>query len=321
VNSVMALNTVSITRFSTKSNDNNDDNKKNALPGDYKKRFGAEEPLGDPKEVLDAYKKRGSVNTRRPRSAAQRMMVRPMRFYPDARYNYMINDKYSKYARNHKDPVVKRHRQRKFPRKYDRPRHPLNLEGYDVWRAVDGDFGVHPTGKDIRAKVIATPKDIIHAFGQPETAGVAELISGHYLFEDTNLDIFMLHNYKLTNTHGEKPNEDDDRIAPRYRVKSKPSPEEFWNLDEEFVFSISSTYEADFRTFRKFLQNQIQEAKNGESYDAQVEKKFGKIDFYDNYDVDYEIDNDMPINKYNKETYGEKRPTESIQEYYSKHHK
>jgi len=83
------------------------------------------------------------------------------------------------------------------------------------------------------------------AFGTPDEANLGFAVSGLFTFEDSNLDVFQLHDYKQTDFyHGvNRPTEfyytlKNMKRAQRRRVKSWPSIEEFWALEEPKPFRL-----------------------------------------------------------------------------------
>ena len=71
-----------------------------------------------------------------------------------------------------------------------------SLEGYDAWRAFDRFLAV-PTAKNHAVcKLEIAPALLQKAFGFPCHSESGEVTSGMYHFEDSNLDMYRLVDYK-----------------------------------------------------------------------------------------------------------------------------
>jgi len=85
---------------------------------------------------------------------------------------------------------------RKTNRKIERNRSNKSLAGYDAWRVSDrkllkGDgktFGV--------AKLMISPAALIRTFGDPDSTEIFYSGTGQFDFEDGNLDLFCLYDYR-----------------------------------------------------------------------------------------------------------------------------
>ena len=71
-----------------------------------------------------------------------------------------------------------------------------SLVGYDVWRSFDRQLIV-ATGKEkAECKLMIAPALLKRAFGFYDKTNIGFAGTGNYDFEDANLDLFRLHDYK-----------------------------------------------------------------------------------------------------------------------------
>jgi hypothetical protein len=71
-----------------------------------------------------------------------------------------------------------------------------SLIDYDAWRCFDRNLIV-PTGKDkAECKLLIPPALLRRAFGFPEKTTIGFQGTGNYDFEDSNLDLYRIFDYK-----------------------------------------------------------------------------------------------------------------------------
>lgn len=136
-----------------------------------------------------------------------------------------------------------------------------NLWGYDSWRVHDRQImQISPDQKAV-CKILLAPKVLKRAFGTPDTTQVGFYGSGVYDFEDTNLDLFRLYDYKKTVLYHGLPREDEFYLSqknmkkPLHKRKRKwPEAEEFWELEEPQEFRLLASHNSEWRKFRRWLR-------------------------------------------------------------------
>jgi hypothetical protein len=85
---------------------------------------------------------------------------------------------------------------RKNRRKIQRNRTDKNLKGYDAWRVTDRKF-LKGDGKAVAvAKIMISPAALIRTFGDPDSTEIFYSGTGQFDFEDGNLDLFCLYDYR-----------------------------------------------------------------------------------------------------------------------------
>lgn len=89
-------------------------------------------------------------------------------------------------------------------------------------------------------------------------------MTGYFDFEDTNLDLYRIFDYKKTDLYHGLPREDSfyttekNMKRPEKRRKRKwPSQEEFWELETPIEFRVLCSNKADWRKFRKWLRRHL----------------------------------------------------------------
>ena len=86
-------------------------------------------------------------------------------------------------------------------------------------------------------------------------------------------------------------------------MTKRPTEEEFWNSNQEYLFRIECTEYADWRKFKIWITEYLKKAENQNSIEEVTQEKMGKFETYDDYDKKYEILRDVPVFKYTKEFY------------------
>ena len=89
-------------------------------------------------------------------------------------------------------------------------------------------------------------------------------MTGHYDFEDTNLDLYRIFDYKQTEFYHGLPREESfyNTAANISRPEKKrkrvwPTVEDFWNLETPIKFRVLCNDKADWRKFRKWLTRHL----------------------------------------------------------------
>ena len=110
-------------------------------------------------------------------------------------------------------------------------------------------------------------------------------MTGCYIFEDSNLDSFILFDWKQTTlTWGENlPDEEyenQENIMPLHRIRKFPTIDEFWASDVHQEFRYNFTKYAERRKFLKWILNEV-DAEEVKDLNDELDKKFGKLDTYE----------------------------------------
>lgn len=143
-------------------------------------------------------------------------------------------------------------------------RHNVNLAKYDVWRCSDRTVLKADGKQHTMKKLMIAPADLVKLFGMPDASEIFMEGSGQYTFEDNNLDMFCIFDYKQTDMyHG--PNRDDDFYTTEKNLKKGlhsrkqkyPTIEEFWTSKELQPLKLAIDDQADHRKFRKWLRRQL----------------------------------------------------------------
>jgi hypothetical protein len=135
---------------------------------------------------------------------------------------------------------------RKVSRSFIPKRSSKNLDKYDVWRCSDRSV-LKGDGKHFAvAKLQIAPAHLVKLFGSPDMTEVFFHGTGQYSFEDNNLDMFCLFDYKQTDFyHGH--NREDEFYETASNLKKQmhkrrqkyPSIKEFWESTEPQEFKLS----------------------------------------------------------------------------------
>jgi len=103
-------------------------------------------------------------------------------------------------------------RSRRNRRKVKKVRTDRDISNYDAWRCWDRELFISGFKSQYETKVFLSPKQVVHHFGTAlRTRGdQAKNCIGYYMFEDDNLDLFILaEGGHTTMTHG--LNKSDER--------------------------------------------------------------------------------------------------------------
>jgi len=130
------------------------------------------------------------------------------------------------------------------------------------------------------------PALLVRTFGTPGPSETGFHGTGEYHFEDNNLDVFNLYDYKKTDFFHGFNREDDfytnkENMAkkPHARKRKWPSIEEFWASEEPVEFKLGATDQSEWRKFRKWLMKTLKKSSqrtDGYHFDADVQERFGK---------------------------------------------
>lgn len=117
-------------------------------------------------------------------------------------------------------------------------------------------------------KIQIAPADLIKLFGTPEPSEIFYQGTGQYTFEDNNLDMYCLFDYKQTDFYYGINREDEyyttnkNLKLPLHARKQKyPTIQEFWESTEPRTFKLAADDQADWRKFRRWLRIQLKSLK------------------------------------------------------------
>ena len=84
-----------------------------------------------------------------------------------------------------------------------------SLVGYDAWRCVDRQLVVTAGKEDAVCKMMIPPALLKRAFGTPDSSDLGWWVTGQYDFEDANLDVYRIMDYKKTDLYHGLNREDE----------------------------------------------------------------------------------------------------------------
>jgi len=123
-------------------------------------------------------------------------------------------------------------------------------------------------------KLMIPPALLQRAFGTPQWTEMGFAVSGHFDFEDTNLDLYRIFDYKKTDLYHGLPREDsfyttekNMKRPERTRKKVWPSQDEFWATQEPVEFRVICNDRADWRKFRKWLRRHLRKIEEDPNFD------------------------------------------------------
>jgi hypothetical protein len=144
-----------------------------------------------------------------------------------------------------------------------------------------------------RTKVSVSPVQMRHVFGDP-VWNFNETTTGAFIFEDTNLDLFLV--AEPNSTTATRGLNKDDRyylekaktIDKARREHKRLSADEFWDSEEQRVFYIFTTPDAHHVRFRVWLQKALEEGIKEPSFLERAKAKYGDLfNQMNDYDQDY----------------------------------
>ena len=202
---------------------------------------------------------------------------------------------------------------RRARRIFNKPLYDTDLTNYDAFVDIKEHLPkASAHNQKVVHKIEISPADLRSACGEGGRAyRNGEYSTREYDFTDSNLDKFLIYDYKSTQEFGGGPMagydyENQMHIRPMYRKQMYPTEEDFWNSTEPHPFRVNCTEYAEFRKFKEWLLKKIEEAKNGESFEQRAFKKFGETDTYDDYHKQYPHLTEFAIYKFSKQFYDKK---------------
>lgn len=82
--------------------------------------------------------------------------------------------------------------------------------------------------------------------------------------------------------------------------KKYPDLEEFWNSDTPSEFRVNSTNFAQYLKFKLWVLQELENKKDEQDFHEEAIKNFREMEFYDDYDKNYEIPEVESILKFSK---------------------
>jgi hypothetical protein len=153
---------------------------------------------------------------------------------------------------------------RATPRKRIYTRSNKSLEDYDSWRCFDRALTIAAPKDKAVCKLLIPPALLKRAFGFPDETQMGHEVTGMYDFEDTNLDLYRLIDYKQTDFYWGLNREDGHYNStknlkkPEYKRRKKwPTIEEFWTCEEPKPFRLMTSEYAEWRKFKRWLRRHL----------------------------------------------------------------
>lgn len=158
-----------------------------------------------------------------------------------------------------------------------------DMTNYDAWRNHDRRVFVADSKHETDAVLKVAPADLVKVFGMPDEPSFGVESTGEYLFEDNNLDMFFLFDYKQTDLYHGLNREDEYYTNPKnmrlplHRRKRKwPSIKEFWESEDPMPFRLIVDDQADILKFKRWFKAQMKKAAvMTESFDEKCMAKHG----------------------------------------------
>lgn len=153
---------------------------------------------------------------------------------------------------------------KKEKRKTIRTKVNLNLVGYDAWRSPDRMLIQSSPNSHAVCKILVPPALLKKAFGSPDFSRIGFNGSGCFDFEDTNLDLYRLYDYKKTDLYHGLNREDSYYLNLKNmkkpihkRLKKWPSFEEFWSSSDPVEFRLLASKNSEWQKFRRWLRRHL----------------------------------------------------------------
>ena len=172
---------------------------------------------------------------------------------------------------------------KKSNKKLIRTRTSKTMTNYDAWRCHDRAIFLVDHMHPVSAKFMVPPALLVRLFGIPDQPTYGIVSTGEYNFEDNNLDLYRLFDYKQTDLFHGLNREDDyyttarNMRKPEHKRKRKqPSVEEFWTSDEPVVFKLHASEKSDVKRFKRWFRAQIRRGlTHSEDFTEKVMAKHG----------------------------------------------
>lgn len=88
----------------------------------------------------------------------------------------------------------------------------------------------------------------------------------------------------------------------RMRRQRSVEPEEFWASEEKHEFRVNSNSDyAEVNKFKAWILREVEQKRNGKSYDEQVMQEYGDYDVCTDYEKRYDVKQDSPVFNFNRE--------------------
>lgn len=157
-------------------------------------------------------------------------------------------------------PKIRKDKRTKRP--FIKVRTNRDLTNYDAWRIHDRELLKQGGKTPCVTKIMLPPALLVKTFGRPAASKIGFEGSGDYDFEDSNLDVFNIYDYKQTDFYWGMNREDefyerDIHKPPHKRRRKWPTVDEFWSLMEPKEFKLACQDHADWRKFKLWLKLQI----------------------------------------------------------------
>ena len=140
---------------------------------------------------------------------------------------------------------------------------PKDLLKYDAWSSFDQKLAYYKNLTDNCRSIQLNPRKLKEKFSLPDKS-INQHNTGHYYFQDNDLNVYLLFDYKQTTmTYGENLSDDllksqtEKEINPKYHILKSLTKEEFWNSDEERSFKILFTPYSNWRKFAAWLKIEV----------------------------------------------------------------
>ena len=140
-------------------------------------------------------------------------------------------------------------------------------------------------------------------------------MTGAYEFEDSNLDLYHILDYKKTDMYHGLPREDEFYTTEKNmkrpeRMRNKPWPtvQEFWSSDIPTEFRLLANDQADWRKFKRWLMNYLRkiEAQPEFDYDKIALETYGnEVEIYtgEDFDKKEEVNTEVAVYKWTNAYY------------------
>ena len=109
------------------------------------------------------------------------------------------------------------------------------------------------------------PAHLVKVFGLPEIGQHHSHVSGMMSFEDNNLDVFTIFDFKATQAYWGPNREDEYYDNPKNlrkplhkRKQRRPTVQEFWQSEEPYRFRIAADTHSDLPKFRRWMRKQVE---------------------------------------------------------------